>query len=72
LSNAIVIAGIILLFLLLFGGLSVIMGAGQSNPQKTAQGKSALTSAVIGFIIIFFAYWIIRAIEIITGATIFG
>ena len=70
LSNALVVAGIILLFLLIFGGISMIMGAGQDNPEQAAKGKQATTSAVIGFIIIFAAYWIIQIIETITGLNI--
>ena len=69
-SNSIVIAGVIFLFLLLFGGLSIIIGAGQSNPQKAAQRKSAATAALIGFLLIFFAYWIVKAVEIIFGTRI--
>ena len=45
----------------------MIAGAGQDNPERAAKGKQAATSALIGFIIIFAAYWIIRLIEIITG-----
>ncbi len=70
LSNALVVAGIILLFLLIFGGISMIIGAGQDNPEQAAKGKQATTSAVIGFIIIFAAYWIIQIIETITGLNI--
>ncbi len=70
LSNAMVVAGIILLLLLIFGGISMIMGAGQDNPEQAAKGKQATTSAVIGFIIIFAAYWIIQIIETITGLNI--
>ncbi len=70
LSNTMVIAGIILLFLLIFGGISMIMGAGQDNPEAAAKGKQAATSAVIGFIIIFAAYWIIQIIETVTGLSI--
>jgi hypothetical protein len=66
LSNAIVIAGILLFFLFLFGGISMIIGAGQSSPEKAARGRQAVTAAVIGFIIIFGAYWIIQIIEKIT------
>lgn len=66
-SNALVIAGVILLFFFIFGGISMIAGAGQDNPERAAKGKQAATSALIGFIIIFAAYWIIRLIEIITG-----
>jgi len=70
LSNALVVAGIILLFLLIFGGISMIMGAGQDNPEQAAKGRQATTSAVIGFIIIFAAYWIIQIIEKVTGLKI--
>ena len=71
LSNAIIIAGIIVLFLFIGGGISIIAGAGQDNPERAARGKQAVTAAAIGFIIIFATYWIIQLIEIITGVDIF-
>lgn len=70
LSNAVVIAAVIFTLLLIFGGISMIMGAGESDPQKTAQGKKAATAAVAGFVIIFVSYWIIKIIEIIAGFSI--
>lgn len=69
-SNLYIIAGVVLLFLVIFGGFGIISGAGAGDQQKTAQGKQALTSAVIGFLIIFASYWIIQLIEIITGLSI--
>lgn len=69
-SNALVFAGIIMLFILVFGGFSIIAGAGRDNPEQAARGKQAATTAVIGFIIIFAAYWIIQLIELITGLDI--
>lgn len=69
-SNALVIAGIILVFFFVIGGISMIAGSGQDNPEKAAKGKQAATSALIGFIIIFAAYWIIKIIESITGLAI--
>lgn len=69
-ATAIAIAGLILIFLLIFGGISMIVGAGQQNPQKVAQGSKAATSALIGFAIIFTAYWIVRGIQFITGVPI--
>ena len=71
-SNAIIVAGIIMLFLILLGGISMIGGAGANNPQKVAQGKQTATIAVIGFIIVFAAYWIIQIIQKITGLQIVG
>jgi len=70
LSNAIFIASIILLFMLVFAGFSIMMGAGQSDPQKVAKGKEVATAAIVGFIIIFTAYWIIQLIEMVTGVQI--
>jgi hypothetical protein len=70
LSNAVAIAGVILTILLIFGGFSIIMGAGQQDPQKLAKGRQAATAAIAGFIIIFTAYWIIQIVEIMTGITI--
>jgi len=66
LSNAFVLAGIILLFIFVAGGLSMVIGAGQDSPEKASKGKQATTSAVIGFIIIFVSYWIIKIVEILT------
>ena len=71
-SNALVIAGIILVFFFVIGGISMMAGAGQDNPEKAAKGKQAATSALLGFIIIFAAYWIIKIIESITGLAIFN
>ncbi len=69
-SNLYIIAGIVILFLVIFGGFGIISGAGSGDQQKTAQGKQALTSAIIGFLIIFTSYWIIQLIELITGRNI--
>jgi len=68
LNASFAIASIIILFLFIFAGISLISGAGSSDPQKIEKGKKAITTAIIGFIIIFGAYWVIRIIEIITGS----
>lgn len=70
LSNAIILAGVILFFLFLIGGFMLVAGAGQSDPEKAAKGQKAVTSAVIGFIIVFASYWIIMIIEKLTGFNI--
>jgi hypothetical protein len=69
-SVSLFLAGTIMLFLLVLGGIGVIAGAGGDNPERAAKGKQAVTSAIIGFIIIIVAYWIIQIIENITGITI--
>jgi len=70
LQNIYVLAGILLFILLIIGGLGFIMGAGEENPEKAKKGKQAITAALIGFVIIFCSYWIIKIIEIITGVSI--
>ena len=67
LQAGIAIAGIVLLFLLVGGGIAIISGAGNDNPEQAAKGKQAVTSALIGFIVVFASYWIVQLIELITG-----
>lgn len=61
------IAGIVLLILLIAGGIGMISGAGSDNPEKAAKSKQLVTSAVLGFVVVFAAYWIVQLIELITG-----
>ncbi len=69
-KNIYVIAGIILFFFIIAGGLGIILNAG--NPDKQKQGSKTLSSAIAGFIILFTSYWIIRIIETLTGIQILG
>jgi hypothetical protein len=69
-TGAISIAGVILLFLLIGGGIGMIAGAGKNDPKSVEQGKKAATSALIGFIVVFSAYWIVKLIETITGLSL--
>lgn len=69
LGTGIALAGIIILFTFIFAGIKIIGGAGSNDPKAAAQGKQALTYAVIGFIVVFTTYWIIRIVEFITGST---
>jgi hypothetical protein len=69
-KNALVIGGLILFVVLVFGGLSVIMGAGAGDSKKMESGKKAITGAVIGIIIIVTSVWIIQIIEKLTGINI--
>jgi hypothetical protein len=70
LKNSLVLASIILLGLLIFGGLTFIMNAGSGDPKKAGQGRTAVTNALIGFAIVLLAYSIIQIIEVITGLKI--
>ena len=68
------IAGLVLLLMLIFSGFQMLTSAG--DPKAMESGQKRLTNAVIGFIMIFLSYWIVKfvgqmlGIEIFTG--IFG
>ena len=67
LFNVYIAAGILLFILLLFGGISIILGAGSGDPKKTGQGQKAIVAALSGFLVIFASYWIIQLIAYVTG-----
>ncbi len=67
LQAAFVLAGLIVIFLIIFAGYAMLLGAGNSDPQQTAKSRQAATAAVVGFIVIFVAYWIVRLIEEVIG-----
>lgn len=69
-KNAYVLAGIITLLLLVFGGFTYIIGAGTSDTQKLEQGKKAITGAVVGLIIVVTSFWIVQIIELLTGLSL--
>ncbi len=70
LKNAFVIAGVIFLVLLIFGGFTFIVSAGSGDAKKSEQSKQTITAAFTGLLLIFASYWIIQIIEIITGVKI--
>lgn len=67
LNIAFVVAGIILLFFFIMGGIGMMGSAGQNDPQKLEQAKKTLTSALIGFIIVFASFWIVQLIGQLLG-----
>ncbi len=69
-SNAIVIAGIILIITIIYSGISMIGASGDS--QQFARGKLILTSAIIGFVIVVAAWFIVKWIEASTTSQIFN
>ncbi len=68
LPNVYIVAGLILMFIAFGAGISLIQNSG--NPEAQAKSKQALGGAIMGFAIIFASYWIIQAIQVITGVTI--
>jgi hypothetical protein len=59
-----IIAGLILLFYFILGGIGMISAAGKSDPKTAEQAKATITSAVIGFVVVFIAYWIVKLIAL--------
>jgi hypothetical protein len=63
------IAGLILLFMLISGGFQLLTAAG--NPEATQKGYNQLLYAIVGFLVIFIAYWLIQILEYVLGITVF-
>lgn len=63
------IAGIIMFVIITIGGFQVIL---TSATKKTVEeGKKKITTAVLGFVLLFASYWIIQIIQVISGARLF-
>lgn len=62
------IAGLILFLMILVGGFEMISGA--TSKKSMDQGKQRITSAVIGFGILFVAYWLVKLVEAMFGVKI--
>ncbi len=62
-----VLAGLLLFVYLLIGGFGLMMSGG--DPKAMDAAKSKITSAVIGFVIIFVSFWLIQILQVIFGLT---
>ncbi len=52
--------GILLLLNLLYGGISMMLSRGEPKAYEGAKGR--VTASLIGFIIVFAAYWIVQIV----------
>ncbi len=57
------IAIFITLIMLIFGGFQWMTSGGDSKATQAARGR--ITSALIGLVLIFVAYWLMRTLEVI-------
>jgi hypothetical protein len=55
------IAGLLLFAYLVWGGFDFLTSMG--DPKKAEAGKHKITNAVIGFLLIFAAYWIVQLVD---------
>lgn len=58
-------AGIALLLMIIAAGLTLMTSAGDA--KKIEQGKQRLTYSLVGFLIIFTAYWLVQILGRIFG-----
>lgn len=58
-------AGILLLLYLVYGGLQLMLSGG--DPKAVQAARDKITGALIGFIIVFAAFWITQIIASILG-----
>lgn len=58
-------AGLLLLLYLIYGGLSLMLSRG--DPKAVQSAKDKITSAVMGFIIVFVSYWLVQIVGTILG-----
>jgi TRAP-type C4-dicarboxylate transport system permease small subunit len=70
LKNFLTIAGIIFVILIIAGGIGMMASAGKNDPKKAEASQKTITSAIIGFVVVFCAYFIIQIIEVLTGVKI--
>lgn len=59
------IAGMLLLIYLIFGGFQLMLSRG--DPKAAQSAKSHITNALIGFIIVFIAFWVVQIFGRIFG-----
>lgn len=63
-----VAGGFILFIMMIWGGFEMLTGATEQKSQEA--GKQRITTAVIGFILLFVSYWIAQILQIIFGIRI--
>ncbi|OGG14873.1 hypothetical protein A2773_01230 [Candidatus Gottesmanbacteria bacterium RIFCSPHIGHO2_01_FULL_39_10] len=71
-QNFILIGGIIFFVLVFIAGFGMIQGAGSEDSKQMEKGKMMFTYAIIGFAIIFGAYWIVQIVNMITNGALGG
>lgn len=60
--------GLILFVMLLWGSMEILLGA--ASPKSAESGKKRITTALIGFLILFASFWIMQILQRIFGIDI--
>jgi hypothetical protein len=61
-------AGLILLAMLIWGGITLMTAA--NNPGKAKTGYNRMIYALIGFLIVFVSYFVLQLVEVLLGVKI--
>ncbi len=64
--NVFVIAGILLFFYVFYAGFKFISGGTKGKDEA----KSMIQSALVGFLLMFVAYWVVQVVQLVTGVPI--
>jgi hypothetical protein len=65
-----IFAGLLLFFFLIAGGFQLMTSPNDEKSITSARAK--ITNAIIGFLLLFAAYWIVQIIEYILGYQVIG
>jgi hypothetical protein len=60
-----VLAGLSMLVMLIMGGVTLMTAAG--DPGKSKDGYGKITAAIVGFVIIFVAYFVAQIAQVMLG-----
>lgn len=63
------VAGMILFAMIVWGGFEIMTS---SVSGKKDAGRQRITTAIIGFVLLFSAYWIAQLVELIFGVSFLG
>lgn len=64
-----VIAGLMLLFYLIYGGFHMMTAA--NDEKGLTEAKAKITNALVGFVILFVAFWLVKILDYILGGGFF-
>jgi hypothetical protein len=65
-ANVFIFGGIILFVMVFYAGFKFISGGSKAKDEA----RTMLTTAIIGMIIMFIAYWIVQIVKYVTGTNV--
>lgn len=55
------LTGLILFFYIVWGGFQIVLGS--ADKKNVDEGKKRISSAIVGFLLLFSAYWVAKIVE---------